>query len=197
MTEKQSVEIATVEHIESLVYTIRGQQVMLDSDLAQLYGYEVRALNQQVKRNKERFPEDFMFQLTEDEVPFSLRSQNATLNQEGNKRGTHRKYLPFVFTEQGANMLATVLKSEIAVQQSIAIMRTFREMRHYIRQNQQFITKGEMKTRLRTLPLSIQLLMPFCVFRTGRCNPCIRQITGINTVYDTHYWRRIINDRSK
>lgn len=145
MTEKQSVEIATVEHIESLVFTIRGQQVMLDSDLARLYGYEVRALNQQVKRNKERFPEDFMFQLTEDEIPSSLRSQNVILNQEGNKRGTHRKYLPFVFTEQGANMLATVLKSEIAVQQSIAIMRAFREMRHYIRQNQQFITKSEMK----------------------------------------------------
>lgn len=86
MTEKQSVEIATVEHIESLVFTIRGQQVMLDSDLARLYGYEVRALNQQVKRNKERFPEDFMFQLTEDEVPSSLRSQNVILNQEGNKR---------------------------------------------------------------------------------------------------------------
>lgn len=145
MIEKQSVEIATVEHIESLVFTIRGQQVMLDSDLARLYGYEVRALNQQVKRNKERFPEDFMFQLTEDEIPSSLRSQNVILNQEGNKRGTHRKYLPFVFTEQGANMLATVLKSEIAVQQSIAIMRAFREMRHYIRQNQQFITKSEMK----------------------------------------------------
>ena len=74
---------------------------MLDSDLARLYGYEVRALNQQVKRNKERFPEDFMFQLTEDEIPSSLRSQNVILNQEGNKRGTHRtirlmltQYLP-------------------------------------------------------------------------------------------------------
>ena len=92
MTEKKSVEIATVEHIESLVYTIRGQQVMLDSDLAQLYGYEVKRLNEQVKRNIERFPDDFMFQLTEEELPQSLRSQNATLNQEGNKRGTHRKY---------------------------------------------------------------------------------------------------------
>lgn len=145
MAEDKKIEIVPIEHIESLVYTIRGQQVMIDSDLAILYGYEVKALNQQVKRNKERFPEDFMFRLTEDEVPESLRSQNVTLNDEGSRRGAHRKYLPYAFTEQGVNMLATVLRSEIAVKQSIAIMRAFREMRHYIRQNQQFVTKKELK----------------------------------------------------
>ena len=145
MTEEKKMEIIPVESIESLVYTIRGQQVMLDSDLAVLYGYEVKRLNEQVKRNKERFPEDFVFQLNSDEVPESLRSQNVTLNGDGNRRGSHRKYLPYAFTEQGVNMLATVLKSEIAVRQSIAIMRAFREMRHYIRQNQQFVTKNELK----------------------------------------------------
>ncbi len=109
-------------NLESLVYSIRGQQVMLDSDLAMIYGYEVKALNQQVKRNIERFPEDFMFRLSDDEVPERLRSQNVTLNEEGNKRGMHRKYLPYAFTEQGVNMLATVLKSDAkieAIQESI------------------------------------------------------------------------------
>ena len=145
MTEDKKLEIVPVESIESLVYTIRGQQVMIDSDLAVLYGYEVKRLIEQVKRNKERFREDFMFRLSEEEVPDSLRSQIATLNEEGSKRGAHRKYLPYAFTEQGINMLATVLKSEIAVKQSIAIMRAFREMRHFIRQNQQFVTKNELR----------------------------------------------------
>ena len=81
---------------------------MLDSDLAELYGYDVKAMNQQVKRNIQRFPEDFMFQLTQEEVSESLRSQIVTLNESGNKRGAHRKYLPYVFTEQGIYMLATV-----------------------------------------------------------------------------------------
>ena len=126
-TEMVPVDLREMS-LESLVYTIRGQQVMLDSDLATIYGYEVKRLNEQVKRNKERFPEDFMFRLTEDEIPISLRSQFATLNEDGNKRGAHRKYLPYAFTEQGVNMLATVLKGEIAVRQCIAIMRAFREM---------------------------------------------------------------------
>ena len=118
---------------------------MIDSDLAMIYGYEVKALNQQVKRNIERFPEDFMFRLTEEEVPERLRSQNVTLNEKGDKRGTHRKYLPYAFTEQGVNMLATVLKGEVAIKQSIAIMRAFRKMNHYIQQNLQFVTKNELK----------------------------------------------------
>ena len=145
MSKERKNEIVTVDYVESMVYMIRGQQVMLDQDLAKLYGYEVKRLNEQVKRNKERFPEDFMFQLTEDEVPESLRSQIATLNEEGNKRGTHRKYLPYAFTEEGANMLAAVLKSDIAVKQSIVIMRAFRKMRHYIRQNQQFVSRNELQ----------------------------------------------------
>ncbi len=141
-----SQELLSVENIHNKVYVIRGQQVMLDVDLAELYGYEVKKLNQQVKRNITRFPEDFMFQLTWDEISEDgLKSQFVTLNEAGNKRGLHIKKLPYAFTEQGIYMLATVLRGELAEQQSIFIMRAFREMRHYIKQNQQFVTQSEMQ----------------------------------------------------
>ena len=129
----ENTELMTVDNIFNRVYVIRGHQVMLDYDLAEIYGYEVKRLNEQVKRNIVRFPEDF------------LKSQIATLNENGNKRGLHIKKLPFVFTEQGIYMLATVLRGELAEQQSIFIMRAFREMRHYIKQNQQFVTQSEMR----------------------------------------------------
>lgn len=133
-------------NIYNKVYTIRGKQVMLDFDLAQIYGYEVKRLNEQVKRNINRFPEDFMFQLNREEITEGFsKSQIATLNESGDKRGTNIKKLPFAFTEQGIYMLATVLKGEVAEQQSIFIMRAFREMRHYIMQNQQFATQSEMR----------------------------------------------------
>lgn len=99
--------------IANLIYTIRGQKVMLDSDLAKIYGYETKAFNQQVKRNIERFDEDFMFQLTKEEIELFLRSQNVTLNKNGNLQGQHIKYLPYVFTEQGVYMLMTVLKGNL------------------------------------------------------------------------------------
>lgn len=138
-------ELTPIDSIRDHVYIIRGQQVMLDYDLAELYGYEVKNLNQQVKRNIARFPEDFMFQLDREEVPEEcLKSQIVTLNENGNKRGLHIKKMPYAFTEQGIYMLATVLRGELAEQQSIFIMRAFREMRHYIRQNQQFVTQSEL-----------------------------------------------------
>ena len=119
---------------------------MLDYDLAEFYGYEVKALNQQVKRNIDRFPEDFMFQLKKEEVPKEFsKSQIVTLNEKGDKRGTNIKKMPYAFTEQGIYMLATVLKGQLAEQQSIFIMRAFREMRHYIKQNQQFVTPSELR----------------------------------------------------
>ncbi|MBR3808395.1 MAG: ORF6N domain-containing protein [Lachnospiraceae bacterium] len=137
--------LMTVDSICNRVYIIRGKQVMLDYDLAEIYGYEVKNLNQQVKRNIVRFPEDFMFQLEKEEIPEEfLKSHFVTLNENGNKRGLHIKKLPFAFTEQGIYMLATVLRGEIAEQQSIFIMRAFREMRHYIKQNQQFVSETEM-----------------------------------------------------
>ena len=142
----EKTELMTIENICNRVYIIRGQQVMLDCDLAEIYGYEVKRLNEQVKNNISRFPEDFMFQLSKDEVPEDfLKSKISTLNEQGNKRGMHMKKLPYAFTEQGIYMLATVLRGELAEQQSIFIMRAFREMRHYIKQNQQFVTQSEMR----------------------------------------------------
>ena len=154
----ENTELMTVDNICNRVYVIRGQQVMLDYDLAEIYGYEVKRLNEQVKRNITRFPEDFMFQLTKDEIPEDfLKSQIATLNENGNKRGLHIKKLPFVFTEQGIYMLATVLRGELAEQQSIFIMRAFREMRHYIKQNQQFVTQAEMHVTAKVSEISVQV----------------------------------------
>ena len=116
---------------------------MLDSDLASLYGYEVKAFNQQVKRNKERFPDDFIFQLTETETIEISRSQFVTSIQTLGVKGG-RSYIPYVFTEQGIYMLATVLKGDIATQQSIVIMRTFKEMRHYVTENQSLLNNADI-----------------------------------------------------
>ena len=156
---KNTTDLLTVESIRNCVYTIRGEQVMLDSDLADIYGYELKAMNQQVKRNIERFPEDFMFQLNQEEIPNDyLKSQFVTLNESGNKRGLHIKKMPYAFTEQGIYMLATVLKGDLATQQSIFIMRAFKEMRHYIRQNQQFVTQSEMSMiTAKVSELSVQM----------------------------------------
>lgn len=115
--------------IEDLIHVIRGQQVMLDSDLARLYGVETKRLKEQVRRNINRFPEDFMFELTKNDC---LRSQIATLNTE---RGRHIKYMPFAFTEQGVAMLSSVLRSDTAVEVNIRIMRAFTAMRNFMLSN--------------------------------------------------------------
>jgi len=118
-------KIVNADKLQGLIYTIREVQVIYDSDLAELYGVEIKRLNEQVKRNRERFPEEFMFQLTDEEFTF-LRSQNATLETS---RGRHRKYLPYVFTEQGVAMLSAVLRSKTAVKISIQIIKAFVAMR--------------------------------------------------------------------
>lgn len=148
------------EEIKNLIYTIRGKQVMLDSDVAMLYHYETKKINQAVKRNIERFPEKFCFQLTEEEFSnlrsqivtlnkttvqenfedSSLRSQIVTLN-ENTGRGKHRKYLPYVFTEQGIAMLSGLLKNDIAIQVSINIMDAFVEMRKFLMVNGQLFER--------------------------------------------------------
>ena len=151
-------EVMSVENIQNRVYVIRGQQVMLDFDLAEIYGYEVKNLNQQVKRNIVRFPEDFMFQLTREEIDF-VKSQ-IVISRENNffeGQGGGRRTLPYAFTEQGIYMLATVLKGELAEQQSIFIMRAFREMRHYIKQNQQFVTQSELQQKYRRYQCRLQV----------------------------------------
>ncbi|MCH5238334.1 MAG: ORF6N domain-containing protein [Muribaculaceae bacterium] len=117
------------KQIESLIYVIRNQHVILDRDLAVLYGVETRVLNQAVKRNIERFPEDFRFRLTKEEC---LKSQIVTLKEA---QGHHLKYLPFVFTENGVAMLSGVLKTQTAIEVNIRIMRAFTAMRNFLMNN--------------------------------------------------------------
>lgn len=121
-------QLPVENNVESLIRVIRGQQVMLDRDLAELYGVETRRLNEQVKRNIERFPEDFMFQLTPNEFD-NLKSQIATSSWGGVRK------LPYAFTEQGVAMLSGVLKSSTAVEANIRIMRAFVSMRHFMANN--------------------------------------------------------------
>ena len=157
--------IVPIENIQSMIFTIRGVQVMVDSDLAQIYGVELRRLNEQVKRNIERFPDTFRFQLTKQEYEDlirqsctagtgdSLRCQIGTLENSPEKslrsqiatlemgRGKHRKYLPYVFTEQGVSMLSAVLRSKTAIKVSIKIINAFVEMRRFIQHNAQLFTR--------------------------------------------------------
>ncbi|MBR5916134.1 MAG: ORF6N domain-containing protein [Spirochaetia bacterium] len=137
-------------NIENKILVIRGQQVMLDRDLAEIYGYEVKALNQQVKRNISRFPDDFMFELTREEIDL-VKSQIVTSpnnNWYAGQEGGRRKP-PLAFTEQGVYMLATVLHGELAEQQTITIMRTFKKMRHYFAENAGIINRiSDAETKL-------------------------------------------------
>lgn len=123
-------------HIESVILLLRGHKVLLDADLAALYGVTTKRLNEQVRRNRSRFPEDFMFQLTSEEVA-SLRSQFAT----SNKGRGGRRYAPLAFTEQGVAMLSTVLNSERAIQVNIEIMRAFVRLRQMLASNAQLARK--------------------------------------------------------
>ena len=132
--------------IENLIYEVRGKHVMIDSDLARLYECVngTKTINQAVNRHLDRFPDDIYFQLTEEEYN-SLRSQVGTLK---NGRGQHKKYLPYVFTEQGVAMLATVLRTSIASQMSVSIMRAFVTMRKFISKNlmeQKYINNQVLK----------------------------------------------------
>lgn len=136
---KSTLAVADVSEqiILEKINIIRGQKVMLDKDLAEMYGVEVRVLNQAVKRNASRFPEDFMFQITKEEED-SLRSQFVIL-----KRGKHSKYLPNAFTEQGVAMLSSVLNSETAIQVNIQIIRLFTKMKQMILDNKDLWMKIE------------------------------------------------------
>ena len=134
-------EIAQQEFIEQRIFVIRGYKVMLGMHLADLYGVTTKVLIQAVKRNIERFPEDFMFRLTQEEL-YSLRSQIVTLkNARG--RGQHIKYLPYAFTEQGVAMLSSVLRSKRAVQVNITIMRAFVKLRQILTSHKELAQKLE------------------------------------------------------
>ena len=158
MAKKQELEVAKCDlknidniSIESLIRVIRGQQVMLDADLAMLYGVETKALNQAVKRNIKRFPDDFRFQLTQEEA-VALRSQFVTLNDKGDTsrsqivtlkkgRGQHKKYLPYAFTRNGIAMLSSVLHSDIAAGVNIRIMRAFTIIPQLVNYNAQLVQR--------------------------------------------------------
>ena len=130
------------ENIKDLIFNIRGKQVILDSDVGNLYHCETKYINRVVKRNIERFPEEFCFQLTEEEYK-SLRCQIVTLKKSG--RGEHRKYMPYVFTEHGITMIAGLLNSDIAISVSIKIINTFIKMRNFI------VSNGQVFERLTNL----------------------------------------------
>ncbi|MDO8675255.1 MAG: ORF6N domain-containing protein [Candidatus Omnitrophota bacterium] len=141
--------VLTHNFIAQKIYLIRGQKVMIDHDLAMLYEVNTKQLNQQVKRNRDRFPEDFMFQLTREEAD-ALRSQNVTLNEPDSrsqivtlKQGQNIKYSPYVFTEQGVAMLSSVLKSKRAVLVNIAIMRAFVKLREIMATHKELRQKIE------------------------------------------------------
>ncbi len=144
---QDEILIHNTHDLKDKIYTIRGVQVMFDFDLAAIYGYSTKAFNQQVKNNKERFDEDFRFQLTDEEVKECSRSKILTLNKSedenlrskktssSTKRGKNIKYKPYAFTEQGIYMLMTVLKGELAVAQSKTLIRLFKDIKHFIQNN--------------------------------------------------------------
>jgi len=133
--------------VERAILMVRGRRVILDSDLAALYGVPVKRLSEQVKRNLERFPEDFAFVVTREEYE-SLRSQIATLKPG---RGEHRKYLPRVFTEHGAVMAASVLNSPKAVEMSVEVVRAFVRLRGFLASNRQLASKlNELEQKVAT-----------------------------------------------
>jgi len=128
--------LISTEVIATKILSVRSKRVMLDSDLAVLYEVKTKRLNEQITRNRKRFPEDFMFQLTEEEANF-LRSQNATSNRGG------RRYLPYVFTQEGVAMLSSVLNSERAIMVNIQIMRAFAQLRRMLLTNRDLKRKIE------------------------------------------------------
>jgi len=162
MKNDESKTVVPLEHIEGSIYFIRGTKVMLDKDLAMLYGVETRVLVQSVKRNIERFPEDFMFQLTKEEAK-NWRSQIVMSNSDSlrsqivmSKGRGGRRWLPYAFTEQGVAMLSSVLSSPRAVKVNIEIMRTFIRLRQTLASNRilakelkevkEFVLKNSLKT---------------------------------------------------
>ena len=173
MSRNNELVLVDEKNLENKIYIIRGQKVMLDRDLAKIYGYTTSLFNRQVQRNIEKFDNDFMFQLTKEETILS-RCQNGTLKNMSDEsrtekeksltrcknsilknkidgRGTNIKYLPYVFTEKGIYMLMTVLKGDLATKQSIALIRLFDSMKNYIQENRTLISNNELELRTKLL----------------------------------------------
>jgi hypothetical protein len=139
VSKSKGLDVLPIGHITQSILVLRSHRVLLDTDLADLYGVSTKRFNEQVRRNRGRFPEDFMFQLTDDEAT-ALRSQFATLK---NGRGQHRKYLPYAFTEHGAIMAATILNSGRALEVSVYVVRAFVKLREALASNKEFASKLE------------------------------------------------------
>ena len=164
--------------VQNLIYEVRGKKVMLDSDLAKLYGIETRSLKQSVRRNIDRFPEDFMIVLELDEYNalISSRSQIVTLNKS--KRGTNAKYKPFAFTELGVAMLSSVLNSETAIQANIGIMRAFVQVREYL------LAASSVSAELKELRAKVDLLQLQQEENLGAVNDLSEDVRGeIDNLY--------------
>jgi ORF6N domain len=143
----KSLALVPVEHITRAILVLRGQRVLLDAELAALYAVTTKRFNEQVRRNRERFPEDFMFQLTAEELA-SLRSQTATSKVPPRGRGG-RRYLPYAFTEHGTIMAATVLNSPRAVEMSVYVVRAFVQLRELLSSNRELARRfAQLETRL-------------------------------------------------
>jgi len=149
--------------LQKLIYEIRGQKVMLDRDLADLYGVELKVMNQSVKRNIKRFPHDFMFQLTDIEWK-NQRSQIVTFNKDT------RKYKPYAFTEQGVSMLSSVINSERAIEVNINIMRAFVKLRHYI------LTKNDTNEQISELRKLLMVYIENTDYKLSKHDKTIEQI---------------------
>jgi len=163
-----------ITHIKSMIYEIRGQKVMLDSDLAALYGIELRSLNQAVKRNIGRFPSDFMFQLTDDEWN-SLRSQIVISKK--NRGG--RRYAPFAFTEQGVSMLSSVINSERAIEVNINIVRAFVKLRHYV------LSKSDTNEQIAELRKLLMVYIENTDYKLSKHDKTIEQIIiALNNLFE-------------
>ena len=171
-------KLIVLEQIEPLIKTIRGQKVILDNDLARLYGVTTKRLNQQARRNINRFPEDFLFQLNQDETD-SLRLQIATLK---NQRGQHRKYAPLAFTEHGAFMAATVLNSPQAIEMSVFVVRTFVKLRHLVLGHQELAAKlNQLESKVAGHDESIQQIVAAIRQLTSAPEPEPRRM-GFHTI---------------
>ncbi|MCQ2587582.1 MAG: ORF6N domain-containing protein [Treponema sp.] len=154
---ENEILIQNAEQLKDKIYEIRGVQVMLDSDLAEIYGYSTKDFNRQVKNNIEKFDEDFMFQLTTEEYNTFLRCKISTTKTE--TRGG-RQYNPYVFTEQGVYMLMTVLKGELATKQSKILVRLFKQMKDYVVENQQIVSQRDfLRLSLQTADNAQNLVM--------------------------------------
>jgi len=153
---KKEASLIPDELIENRIYMIREQKVMLDRDLAELYGVDTKVLKQAVRRNSNRFPEDFMFELTKAEAD-SLRSQFVTL-----KRGAHSKYLPMAFTEQGVAMLSSILNSDRAIRVNIQVIRVFTRFRQMLMDNTELrLEIGKLKQKVENNGKSIDLVFRY------------------------------------